>query len=277
MGQAHAQSDPAESGDPPAETPPAGAESDDNEAGDALPDLKDNEDPLSRHRTRLDVLAERAIGTASKPVAFNWRRTNVHLAATGSFLFELNNFNSLRGGGLVRLPAKKAIVELGVSWAQVWDTPSSRLLAYTPYRQPGHPSRMELDIILAYPLAEGVVTTFPRFFPAVQMVFNVCAGFRYDIYPNGWPGMRPGQVAAALFNPSLTEIELEHLDNARLDAMQTDLGRYGLTMGFSNDLYFEQGFFISPRVTLSLPLLAPISQTHLVMWADFNIAIGMAF
>ncbi|MEQ1506022.1 MAG: hypothetical protein ABMB14_27570, partial [Myxococcota bacterium] len=59
-------------------------------------------DPIDRYRTRFDVLAERAIGSTSVPVAFDWRKSPVELAACGSFLFEQNNFGSGRGGLLVR-------------------------------------------------------------------------------------------------------------------------------------------------------------------------------
>ncbi len=240
-------------------------------------DSDEDEDPLSRHRTRFDLLAERTIGTASKPVAFNWRRTKVQVAATGSFPFELNNFNTLRAGGLLRLPSRRSIFEIGVLWAEVWDTTSSDLLALTPYRQPGRPSRLELDFTLAYPLAEGVVTASPRIFPSVQMVFNGYAELRYMVHPTGWGGMRPGQVIGAILSPSLTDIEVDNLNDHRLQAMQTDRGRYGLMVGFGNDLYFEQGIFVSPRLMMAVPILAPVSQTELLVWADFNLAIGVAF
>ena len=241
------------------------------------PELDDAEDPLSPYRTRLDVLAERTIGTVSRPVAFNWRRTNVHIAAFGSFPFELNNFNTLRAGGMVRLPSQRMLVELGVAYAEVWDTPSSRLLALTPYRQPGRPSRLEFDFTLAYPLAEGVVTTAPRIFPAVEMVFNGYADLRYVIHPTGFARMKPGKVVSSIIAPALTDDEIENLEDNRLDAMQTDRGRYGILVGFGNDIYFEQGLFVSPRFLFALPIMAPASQTELFFWADFNLAIGMAF
>ncbi len=234
------------------------------------------DDSLSRYRTPFGVLAERTIGTTSKPVEFNWRRTKVHLAASGNHPFELNNFNSLRSGGLVRLPSGGVIFELGLSYVWVWDTPSSELLAFTPYRQPGRPERLELDFAVALPLAEGVVTTYPRFFPAVQMVFNAYAGLRYLLYPNGFGGMKPGKVMTALLSPTITESEVDNLDDNRLAAMQVDPGRYGLMIGFGNDLYFKQGVFFSPRVGLSAPILAPATQTELVLWAELSLVVGVA-
>jgi hypothetical protein len=239
------------------------------------PDVED-EDPLSRHRTRFDVLADRTIGTTSVPVQFNWRDTTAQVAVTGSYLVELNNFNSMRGGALVRLPSGGVLFEVGVAYASSWDSPSSRLLELTPYRQPGRPNRLDVDFAVGLPLAEGVVTTFPKFFPAVQLVFNAWGGLRYHVYPSGFAGMRTGQVAGALFAPALTEIELENLEDNRLDSMQVDAGRYGLLLGLGNDIYFGSGFFLSPRVMVAVPLLAPASATELYVWSDLSLSLGLA-
>jgi hypothetical protein len=274
---AHARDESAE--DPP----PAEAAPDEQPAGEpedaAGPDDADSpahSDPIARYRTGFDVLADRAIGTTSRPVEFNWRTSPAHLAASGSFLFELNNFDSVRGGAMARLPTGGLLLELGLSYVGVWNTPSSRQLSLTPYRQPGRPDRLELDVTVGLPLAEGVVTTAPRFFPAVQMVFVAYAGVRYLVYPTGFAHMKPGQVGGAIFSPTLTEIELDNLEDRRLAAMQVDLGRYGLMLGLGNDLYFKSGVFLSPRMMLAVPLLAPATQTELRLWADLSLAVGVA-
>lgn len=243
---------------------------------DPVPPAEAEEDPLSPYRVRFDVLAGRTIGTTSRPVAFNWRRTHVQLGAIGSYLVELNNFNSMRAGALVRLPSRTTVVEIGLAYAGVWDSPSSEALAYTPYRQPGRPDRLDLDVAVGLPLAEGVVTVAPRFFPAVEMVFVAYGGVRYHLYPTAFGGLRPGQVAGALIGPRLSDAEIENLDGARLDAMQIDRGRYGLLAGFGNDLYFKSGVFLSPRLLIAAPLLAPASETELLLWADLSLAIGVA-
>lgn len=234
------------------------------------------DDTLAPYRLPFDVLAERAIGTTSRPVEFNWRRTKVHLAASGNHLFELNNFNSMRAGVMARFPAERIIVEVGASYTFVWDSRGSELLAFTPYRQPGRPDRVELDFTLGVPLAEGVVTTFPGFFPAVELVFNAYAGLRYALYPTGFQGMRVREIGSALFSPTLTEMEEENLDEQRLTAMQLDPGRYGLMIGFGNDIYFKQGVFLSPRLMLAVPLLAPATETDLLFWADISLSVGIA-
>ena len=151
------------------------------------------------------------------------------------------------------------------------------MLALTPYRQPGRPNRAELDIQLALPLAEGVVTTFPKIFPAVQMVFNAYTGVRYVFYPTGFQGLKVGQIAGAVINPTLTQTEIDNLDDNRLTSMATDPGRYGVMLGMGNDIYFKQGVYVSPRFMLAVPILAPASQTNLLLWADFTLAVGMAF
>ena len=236
-----------------------------------------DDDPLSPYRTPFGVLLDRTIGSTSRPVAFNWRRTRVQLAATGSHLFELNNFNSLRAGAVARFPTSGLLYEIGLNTVWVWDTPSSELLALTPYRQPGRPARAEIDFNVVIPLAEGVVTTRARFFPALEMVFSGYAGIRYAIYPNGFGGMKVGEVATAILSPALTETELENLDDWRLDAMEVDPARYGLLLGLGDDIYFKQGIFISPRVMVSLPVLAPVAESDLLFWGDFSLLVGVAF
>ncbi len=285
---------PAFAQDPPAPEPEAQVVADDTTEGDSVESVEsvetiapidpapieaefaETDDVLSKHRTGFDVLTDRSIGTTSRPVEFNWRRSPVHLAVSGTHLFELNNFNSMRGGALVRLPTGGMILEFGLNYAGTWDSPSSRLLALTPYRQAGRPNRAEVDFAVGVPLAEGVVTTFPRFFPAVQMVFNGYAGLRYSLYPTGFGGLGFGQIASAVLSPSITDDELANLDDARLDAMLIDRGRYGLMVGFGNDLYFKPGLFLSPRLMLAIPLLAPATQTELLWWADVSMAIGLA-
>jgi len=248
--------------DPPAEAPP--------------PEEAPPEDPLAPWRAPFEVLAERAIGTTSRPVEYNWRRSKVQLAAMGDHLYELNNFNSLRAGGMARLPSERLIFELGASYVWVWDTPSSEQLALTPYRQPGRPDRLELDFGVAVPLAEGVVTTFPRFFPAAQLVLHAIGELRYAVYPGAFEGLRAREAAAALFAPALSEAEIDNLDGDRLDAMQIDPGRYGLLLGMGNDVYFRQGIFVSPRAMFALPILALATRTELLFWADVSLVVGVS-
>lgn len=234
------------------------------------------QDPLAEHRVPLDSLVNRTIGSTSRPVEFDWRRKPVHLAATGGFLAELNNFNTLRAGGLVRLPTGRVLVDLGVSYADVWDSPSSRALALTPYRQAGRPDRLEVDIGLGLPIAEGVVTAAPRFFPSVQMVFEVYAGVRYLAYPVGFKQLSTREVATAIFSPTLTTPELENLEGSRLDAMEIDPARYGVMVGIGDDLFFESGLFVTPRVLVAVPLLAPVTGSTLRVWPELSLAIGVA-
>lgn len=247
---------------------------------DGLPDAPEEpppeDDTLSKYRARFDVLADRAIGTTSVPVEFNWRRSPAMFAAHGSFLAELNNFDSVRAGGMARLPAQNLIVELGASYVGVWETRSTRLLALTPYRQPGRPNRIELDTTLAFPIAEGVVTAFPKFIPASQLVLHADATLRYSVYPTGFAQMRPGQVFGALLNPALTETELANLDDRRKPAMQIDRMRYGVMAGIGADIYFSPGLFFSPRMMINVPVFAPATGSDLGAFADLSLAVGWA-
>lgn len=249
----------ARAADPPAEAP------------EEAPD-----DALEPYRLRFDVLTDRTIGTASRPVIYNWRKSKVQIAGTGSFLMELNNFNSGRAGASVRLPSRSALFEFGAAWVWVGDTPSSQLLALTPYRQPGRPPRVEIEGFLTLPLAEGIVTVRPRWFPAVQLVFNAHVGLRYSLYPTGWGGLRPREVLTAILNPALTDAEIENLEGVRRDAMEVDPQRYGPMIGIGNDLYFKQGVFVSPRLLFHVPVLAPATGSQLLFWVDLGLSIGVA-
>lgn len=235
------------------------------------------DETLSEYRLPFQVLAERSIGVASKPVEYNWREGLVQVAATGSHYFELNNYSTMRAGAMVRLPSDGVIYELGLSKVWVWDSPASQQLALTPYRQPGRPPRLEVDVNVGIPLAEGVVTAVPRRFPAAQLVFNVYVGFRYAVYPNSYSGIRGRDLASALSSPTMSDAEIENLEDRRLDAMQVDTGRYGIMAGVGNDIYLSQGIFLSPRVMFAVPLFVPVNESDLILWADFSLALGVAF
>lgn len=238
---------------------------------------QEGDDTLSEYRLPFSVLAERSIGMTSKPVEYNWRDGRYQIAATGSHYFELNNYSTMRAGAMIRLPSEGFIYELGLSKVWVWDSLASEQLALTPYRQPGRPPRLELDVTVGLPIAEGVVTAVPRRFPAAQLVFNVYVSFRYSIYPSSYAGIRGRELASALASPTMSEAEIENLETRRLEAMQIDTARYGLMAGVGNDLYLSQGIFISPRVMFAVPLFIPVNESDLRLWADFSLAVGVAF
>lgn len=246
-------------------------------SGVATAQTEPTDDVLSPYRATFDDLSNQAIGTVSQPVAFSWRRSKVHIAGTLAYPLEFNTFANLRAGFLLRRPVGGLLLELGISRVVTWDTAASRQLVYTPYRQSGRPSHLELELGVAVPIAEGVVTTPVRALPAMQLTFNLYSSVRYLYYPGAQRNMTAGQVAAALLSPTLTDREVTNLDSDRLDAMQVDPGRYGLMLGFGNDIYLTQGLFLSPRIQMAIPLLAPVSKTALPVWVDLSMHAGWAF
>ncbi|MCK5687806.1 hypothetical protein KAI87_00985 [Myxococcota bacterium] len=231
---------------------------------------------IAQWRNPIDVLNERMIGSASKPIRFDWRKTTLGVSALGSQLAELNNFDSLRAGGALRMPVSGLITELGLAHVWTWDTASSRSLALTPYRQAGRPSRYEVDLSVGFPMAEGVVTAWPGFFPATEMVFVAWADFRYLVYPHSFSGLRWNEVAGALLSPSLGSKELENIEDERLSSMEIDPARYGIMAGFSTEIYFQTGFYFSPKVLMAVPLLNPMTGTKLIGWWDITLALGFS-
>jgi hypothetical protein len=229
------------------------------------------------HRAQFEALSERMIGVASKPVRFDWRKASLGINAMSSILAELNNYQSWRAGGGLRFMLSSVIFDLEVSKTFTRSTDSSQKLARTPYRQYGRPGRIELDLGLSLPLAEGVVTAWPGFFPATELVLSASAGFRYLYYPGALAGAGFLRAARAVMSPSLTGRERRYLDLHRNAGMQVDEGRYGLLVGLTTDIYFHSGFYVSPRVLCAVPLLATMTRTQLRYWWELTLGAGYAF
>ncbi|MFL5320120.1 MAG: hypothetical protein ACJ790_10735 [Myxococcaceae bacterium] len=231
---------------------------------------------IEKFRTPVEALTERMIGAASKSVRFDWRKSAVQFGLIGSELLERNNFGSMRFGGMVRKPLGSFMGEVAISHVWTWGTDSSEKLALTPYRQYGRPSRFELDVNVSYPLAEGVVTSVPGFFPATELVFSAIAGVRYLFYPGGLGGGKFIDTAKAVLAPSLSDRELARMEGIREPGMKIDPGRYGLMGGLSLDVYLQPGLFISPRAMIAVPLLAPVTGTGLGLWWELTFGLGWA-
>ena len=243
--------------------------------GPELDHVPDN--ALEKYRTPLEVLMERAIGRTSRRIRYDWRRSTVQVGGTVALPAELNSFDSIRSGVTFRMPYDGLLLEAGVSRVWVAGSTSTERLALTPYRQPGRPDRYELDFALAYPLAEGIVTAFPAFVPATELVFNAYAHFRYLIYPAAFADLSTKDTLKALVAGQLSERELSNLEEHRLPGMELDPGRYGLLVGLGNDLYFQSGLFISPRILVGIPLLSFMTDSRLRFYLEGVLSMGLSF
>lgn len=244
---------------------------------DALPTTPKKEDKsIDHHRSPLDALTERMIGSASKSVRFDWRKSTAGFGLLASELLERNNFGSTRLGLMARKPFGSAMVELAFTRVFTWETDSSRKLALTPYRQHGRPDRFELDANVGFPIAEGVVTSLPGWVPPAELVFSANAGLRYLFYPGALGGMTFLNGARAVISPRLTQSELDRMEADRPAGMLIDPARYGLLAGLSLDIYFQPGAFITPRAMIAVPLLAPVSGSGLGLWWELSLGLGWA-
>lgn len=232
------------------------------------------DEALERYRSSYEALTERAIGQASRRVRFDWRRSPAQLAFNLGLPARLNNYDSLRGGLMARVPVSELMLSFGLNWVSVSGGESSELLALTPYRQPGRPSRFELDVDVAYPVAEGVATAFLGFLPATEMVLNAHARFRYHIYPGSWSDLNLTETLGAVFSPRLSGKEKANLEADRLPGMELETARYETWVGVSHDLYFQSGLFFASQLMLGLPLLF---ETNLGWGVELNLLFGLAF
>ncbi|MGQ0505948.1 MAG: hypothetical protein ACT4TC_11600 [Myxococcaceae bacterium] len=231
---------------------------------------------LEHYRTPFEILTERSIGEASRAVRFDWRKSKGGIGLIGSQFLELNNFNSGRIGLFTRTAFGHFMGELSVNGAFTGGTDSSRQLSLTPYRQYGRPSRLEIGANLAYPLVEGVGTARLGFIPATEWVFSVNGSLRYLFYPGSFKGMSFGEVAKGLLAPKLGDQELENIERLRTPGMRVDPARYALLTGFSLDVYFQNGAFLSPRVMAGLPLFSAINGGGLGLWWELSLGLGWA-
>ena len=120
----------------------AGAAKAPADAPASLPTAQHEHDSrLSQYRAPFDALMLRAIGRTTHRVRYDWRRSTLQLGAHIGLPAELNNFDSLRWGGQLRWATADLLLSVDLSIVRVRDNTSSRLLALTPYRQPGRPSR----------------------------------------------------------------------------------------------------------------------------------------
>ena len=234
---------------------------------------------IESFRAPVDVLTERMIGVASRAVRFDWRRKSYGIGATGGTLLEMNNFRSRRIGASARRPYGNMMGELALSWVETVSSPSSRKLALTPYRQIGRPSRLELDVNLGYPIAEGVATSRPGLFPATEIVFSAQGGLRYLHYPGAIKGAdireigEMQEMARTIFAPLLTGKELRYLEEKRPGGMEVDRARYNLMSGVGADLYFHSGGYVAPRAMIALPG----TGSGLGWWWELTLDAGWMF
>ncbi|MCP4500571.1 MAG: hypothetical protein GY822_11480 [Deltaproteobacteria bacterium] len=248
------------------------------------------DDGIERLRRPVDRLVEQTLGSTSRPVGFDWRDTWAQFGITGSELLERNNFGSFRIGAMTRKPFGDVMVEIAANYVYVFGTESSRLLALTPYIQPGRPSRIEFDVNVSYPIIEGVVTPFFNFFPPMEMVFSGTAGARYLLYPKAVMGTRDWkkidtwtntstwrEVGLTLATPQLTEEDRVSMEREVLGGMMLDPARIQTLVGFSFDVYMQPGFFVSTKALLAVPALLTVSGTRLGFWPELSVALGYAF
>ncbi len=231
------------------------------------------DDSLEQYRTPFDALTERTIGSASRAVRFDWRKSKFGLELLGGQLLELNNFITWRVGVVGRVPMKGIMLEFGANVALTSGSDSTDKLSATPYRQVGRPSRLELDVDVSYPLAEGVATPRTNFLPTAELVLSATAGLRYLYYQHQFHTVSVKNGALDLVKPQLTSQELDNLESQRLPAMEIDKGRYDVLAGITFDVYVQSGGFISPRVMIA----PPITESGLGWWWELSLAAGWMF
>jgi|GEM_PF-908656 len=276
---------------------------DDTQAADEVPPLDDNLVPeekrpqqwavdttIERARRPFDRVLEQTLGSTSRAVGFDWRKSPFQLAVSGGELIERNNFGSLRVGVMGRRAFGNIVVEGAVHYVDVRGTQSSRMLSLTPYVQSGRPSRWEVDLNVSHPLVEGAVTPLFNFFPPMELVFSAMAGGRYLFYPRVLVGDRRWDdvttwtdvdtwrdVGLGLFSPQMPVADQVVLDRTLPGGMQLDPALYHVLVGPTFDVYMQPGVFLTTRALVAVPILSVVTGTRLSFWPELTVALGYAF
>jgi hypothetical protein len=243
----------------------------------AAPTTAENDDVVLRSRTPIQALTEHFVGSTSRAVRFDWRRSVVMVGLMAGEVVEKNNFSQQRYGAIARKAFGDIIVEGGLQLYRSDDTPSSQLLALTPYRQAGRPGHLEIDLNIGYPLAEGVVTPVTSFIPPAEIALVALGGVRYLGYWQTFPDRPIQDIGLDLASPRLSALELERLDRVAPEAMAIDTARLHALVGLGVDTYVQPGLWVSPRALVAVPLLAPATGTALGFFWELSLVLGWAF
>jgi len=225
----------------------------------------------------VQALSEHFVGSTSRAVRFDWRRSPVMVGLSASEIIEKNNFSQQRYGLVGRKAFSDLVLEVGAHVYLSDDTPSSETLALTPFRQAGRPAHLEIDANVGYAVAEGVVTPLASFVPPAEIVVVALGGVRYLGYWQTFPDRPIQDIGLSLASPQLSAIELERLDADAPEAMAIDPARLHALVGVAVDTYVQPGLFVSPRAMVALPVLAPVTGTSLGLFWELSFIVGWAF
>ncbi len=214
------------------------------------------------------------LGTTSRPVVFDWRRSSGLLQGEISQPVELNNFESRRLTAAVRWPLESGTATTSLSHVSTQGTEATETIARTPYLQTGRPSRWELGLGYDFAFAEGIVTMLPSFLPEAEMVFSISGEMRYLFYPGAWKENKGGQKFSSLFKTEINSTERAWLDSRKPAGMRIDPTRLDFLLGGRLDLFFKPGLFLSPSALIALPFLR--AKGGLGLWWSLGVGVGYA-
>lgn len=232
---------------------------------------------LETWRTPLQALNEHFLGTASRPVRFDWRRSPAMFVLRVAEVIERNSFGQWQIGVIGRKAFGDLLIDGGINAFFAYETVSSQQLALTPFRQAGRPDHFQLEFNVGYALAEGVVTPIVSWLPPMEMALVAQAGVRYLIYTESFTGGRPFvDVARSLATPQLTVEEIERLESTGPEGMQIDPARLHALVGASLDVYVAPGVIVAPRAMVGVPLLSAVTASELGLFVELGLSIGYA-
>ena len=216
------------------------------------------------------------IGFAERPALHAWRKSSLTIRPIMGQISEQNNFDSYHFGLVVDVPSDSFSFQIGLRKVEVSDTPSSRQLALTPFKQAGHANRYDIISGVKLPLVEGVGSQLYDWIPQSQFVFQGIARVNWHLHPNEWKGESFQNVLQGLFQTKVGSREYQKMQESNPAALLPSRSRHSLGAGFVVEQYFPESggtaFHCSFEVLTLIDLYS--DETTPSRWMEYNLGVG---
>lgn len=214
--------------------------------------------PLEAFRKKPEDIDRAVIAVIGRPSIFPWQLKSFGLRLSQSSYVEFNNFdsNSYQIGGIFPI-FERMIYALDIIQTKVYETPSSRQIGRTPYRQLGRPSRYSLSHQLSYPIFEGIGGHFFDLLESAQFVVSFFTQINmhyYDHLFKPWSSFGNSRDnIKSIFSSSLPPETRKIQQMKAPQGMKISDHKWDLLAGMDIFSFFSTGLFVSGAFGIGFP------------------------
>jgi len=224
----------------------------------------------------IGQLLPQIMGFAERPAVHRWRKSTITIRPMIGQISEQNNFNSSHLGLLLDFPGDSFSFQLGFRKIDVTDSFSSRQLALTPFKQPGHAARKEIQIGMKMPLIEGIGSQIYDIIPQSQFVFHGLARLNWHLYPKAWQDEDFTDILQGLFKTEIGGSEYRSIQESSPSALLPSRSRHSIGAGFAVEQYYPIAggtafHFSFEAITMFDIHTDEVSPSR---WMEYNLGVG---